>query len=310
MSFQARAARALLRVTTRLPLSRALGTPRVVAATRSAFNRGGLTFGRASRRVRIESIDVDGMRGEWTIPRARPTQRVIYYLHGGGFVACAVATYRTLTSALALHANASVCAVDYRLAPEHPFPAAHDDALRGYRWLLAQGIAPEQIVIAGDSAGGNLALATAIAARDRGEPLPAALVLFSPWTDLAGTGASARENAATDDLIVDDGSHAVARAYAGDRDLDDPAISPLYADLDGLAPMLVHASSIEILRDDAIRLVERVRERGGDARIRLWDGVPHVWQLFASLPESRASFEEAGRFVTACCDRGPVSVSA
>ena len=241
----------MLRVTVRWPLQLALGSPHLLRVTRRTFNSGALIFGHLPAGT---SCERDATRGEWILPgRAGSASPVVLYLHGGGYVAGTPAGYRSLTGAIASRSNARVYVPKYRLAPEHRFPAALDDAIDAYRRLLERGIAPKQVVIAGDSAGGGLTLSVALALRERAMPMPAGLVLLSPWVDLLGTGASQRANAASDDVVVDDGSHALARAYLGERPLDDPAASGLYAALDGLPPMLIQASRIEVLRDDAIR---------------------------------------------------------
>jgi acetyl esterase/lipase len=206
--------------------------------------------------------------------------------------------YRSLTSTFARRCDARVFALDYRLAPEHPFPAALDDAVAAYRWLLAQDIAPSAIVIAGDSAGGGLTLSTLLAIRDRGLPRPAGAVMIAPWVDLMSTGESIRTNARTDDVVVpDNGENKLAHAYMGDGALDDPRASGLYADLAGLPPLLIQASATEVLRDDSVRLDAKARAAGVDSKLRLWDGLPHVWHLFAHLPETREAFDDIAPFV-------------
>jgi monoterpene epsilon-lactone hydrolase len=297
----ARAIRLVLRLTTKLPISRATGKPEMLRDYRRTIGRGVLLFGRLARglsRVPVEDRAAD-THGEWVICNDRPASPVVvYYLHGGGYVAGSPAMYRTLTGALALRCRARVFALEYRLAPEHRFPAALDDAVSGYRWLLAQGVDPRQIVVAGDSAGGGLTLSTLLALRDRGLAMPAGGVLIGPWVDLAATGQSHRSNAQSDDVVVSDGGkNLLARAYLGDRPLDDPGASGLYADLHGLPPLLSQASSIEMLRDDAVRLDAKARAAGVDSTLRLFDGVPHVWHLFSRLPESREALGDIAAFV-------------
>jgi monoterpene epsilon-lactone hydrolase len=299
-SLQAEAIRLLLRLTTKLPTSRALDKPDLTTRYRETIARGELLFGRVPRDLTRHVVEdrPANVWGEWIVPVATPDAPVvIYYLHGGGYVAGSPALYRSVTGAFARRCGARVFALDYRLAPEHRFPAALEDALAGYRWLLA-GSAPEHVVIAGDSAGGGLTLSTLLALREAGLPLPAGAVMFGPWVDLAGTGDSVRTNAHSDDVVVSDGGeNRLARAYLGDLPLDDPRASGLYADLHGLPPMLIQASTIEMLRDDAVRLGAKARAAGVDARVRLWDGVPHVWHLFAGMPESREAFADVAEFV-------------
>ena len=246
------------------------------------------------------------VRGEWVVPHGgdAPGAPVVYYLHGGGYVACSPVTHRPITTTLARQLHARVFALDYRLAPEHPFPAALEDALAGYRWLLAQGTDPRRLVLAGDSAGGGLALATLVALRDAGDPLPAAAYLLSPWTDLAGTGESVRRNAEACDTFLPADVPRFASAYLGATPPDDPRASPLYADLRGLPPLLTQVGTSEILYSDATRLHERVLAAGGTSELHTYEGVPHVWQVLAwVLPEARSALEEAARWV-----RGQVGV--
>jgi acetyl esterase/lipase len=242
---------------------------------------------------------VAGVHGEWILPHAEPfAPRVVLYLHGGGYVGGTIQMYRPVTSAFALRCNARVFAVDYRLAPEHPFPAAIDDAVAAYSWLLAQGVDASNIVVAGDSAGGGLTLSTLLAFRERGLPRPAGAVMIAPWVDLLATGDSVRANARSDDVVVPDGGeNKLARAYMGDAPLDTPLASGLYADLTGLPPFLIQASAIEVLLDDAVRLDAKARAAGVDSTLRLWDGVPHVWHLFTILPETREAFDDIAVFV-------------
>ncbi|WP_411280252.1 alpha/beta hydrolase [Gemmatimonas sp.] len=226
---------------------------------------------------------------------------VLLYLHGGGFIACSPETHRPLVSSLVRRVRGRAFVPRYRLAPEHPFPAALDDARAAYRYLLdVERIAPAQIIIAGDSAGGGLALSLALSIRDEQWPNPAGLVTFSPWTDLAATGRSLDENSERCAMFAGETIRRAARFYVGDADPTSPLISPLYGDFRGLPPMLVHASEDEVLRDDAIRVATAARDAGVDVELQLWPHVPHVWQFFAAvLPEARASLDATTRFVRA-----------
>ncbi|HEY5425609.1 MAG TPA: alpha/beta hydrolase [Candidatus Tumulicola sp.] len=290
-SLGAHAVRIMLRVTTKLPAVRKIRGPNLLSNYRRVIGRGELLFGRLPRglaRVPVEDAKA-GVRGEWVIDATRPAARtVVYYIHGGGYVAGSPAMYRTLTGAFCVRCAARVFALEYRLAPEHRFPAAVHDAVAGYQWLLASGVAPREIVIAGDSAGGGLALSTLLALRDAGLALPAGAVLIAPWVDLA---------ASRDPVAADRGESRMAQAYVGDRPLDDPLASGLYAELHGLPPLMIQASTIEMLRDDAVRLDAKARAAGVDSTLRLWDGVPHVWHIFAGLRESREAFVDIARFV-------------
>jgi acetyl esterase/lipase len=241
--------------------------------------------------------------GEWIEPAApshAARQRHIVYLHGGGFTSMSARTHRSLTSRLAQGSGASLFALDYRLAPEHRFPAALEDALACYRGLIAGGAAPHRVAVAGDSAGGGLALALLVALRERRDPLPAAAVLFSPWTDLAGTSRSLIDNDARDPMHCGSWVAQQGRHYLGDTPATHPLASPVYADLTGLPPLLIQVGDGEVLLDDARRVFENARAVGTDATLRLWPKVPHGWQVFAPiLPEGRAALREASGFLAA-----------
>ena len=240
----------------------------------------------------------DGVTGEWVVSRRAADDRVVMHIHGGGYVLGSPRTHRGLANALSMVARARVFLPEYRLAPEHTYPAALDDVLAAYRWLIRQpGLEVSRLAVSGDSAGGGLALAMLVALREAGDPLPACYVGFSPWTDLAATGPSVRELDAADPWLSSHLLLPVGRSYAGDAALDDPGVSPLYADLKGLPPMLVHAGGDEILLDDTRRLVARAREAGVDASYGVFEGLWHVFQAFPGLPESKHAMREIGGFI-------------
>lgn len=239
---------------------------------------------------------VGGIAGLWTEAKTPPRATVLY-IHGGGFLACSPGTHRPITYAYGRR-GFRVFAPDYRLAPEHRFPAAIDDALAAYRGLLAEGTDPRRLVVSGDSAGGGLTLSTLLAARDAGLPMPACAVVFSPWTDLACGGESMRTNMRADPMLCATTMPAAAALYLGNHAASDPLASPLLADLSGLPPLSIHASAIEVLRDDSTRLATRAREAGVEVSIRLWDNMPHVWPMFQLLlPEAREVMDEVAAFI-------------
>lgn len=233
------------------------------------------------------------LHGEWLEPEGAVDDAVLLFLHGGGYFFGSPRTHRTLTSALARYSRMAVLALDYRLAPEHPFPAALEDAVAACRALQQEG---RRVFLAGDSAGGGLALATMLTLRDAGLPLPAAAALFSPWTDLAGTGESL--GARTCAMFHGQSLHRAVGFYLAGQDPRHPLVSPLYGDLQGLPPLLVHVSATEVLLDDSTRLADRAREAGVPVQLRVFRDQPHVWQIYARLlPEARESLREAAHFL-------------
>ncbi|QGZ53726.1 alpha/beta hydrolase [Paraburkholderia acidiphila] len=248
-------------------------------------------------REQYDASDVP-LRGEWLVRERSPAQRTLLYLHGGGYYFCSPRSQRAISFGLGKRAGADVFSLDYRLAPEHPFPAALEDALAAYRHLLANGTRPGSIVISGDSAGGGLALATVVALRDAGDPLPAGAVLFSPWTDLAATGASIRENDGRDPMFSGEVFARIAPFYLGSASASDPYVSPLYADFRGLPPLSLFVGSSETLLDDTRRVVERARAAGVSVECEIAGGMPHIWPIYAPfMPEARRTLDVAASFV-------------
>lgn len=248
--------------------------------------------------LRREPVKAGGVPAEWvSMPGAAPG-RVVFYLHGGAYVRGSIATHLNLMAGISQAAGVRVLAIDYRLGPEHPFPAAIDDAVAAYRWLLDQGIAPERIAFAGDSAGGGLALATLLTLRDGGDALPAAAVLLSPWTDLAATGKSLDTRAAADPMLSRDYLIDMAKMYLGSANPRDPRASPVFADLRGLPPMLIQAGTAEVLYDDATRVAEQAMAREIDVTFEAWPDMVHAWHLFAPvLPEGRQAIASIGAYI-------------
>ncbi len=259
--------------------------------------------------VTIRPEDASGVPAEWTIPPGAPDDSALLYIHGGAWTIGSPRTHRAMVSQIALAAGVKALSIDYRLAPEHPFPAALEDCLAAYHWLLEQGIPATKIVLAGDSAGGNLTLATLLALRDfskgkgtfpskASDPLPAAAVCLSPATDLASTGESVRSRANVEVLLRNTrGGNAITH-YTGDQDVHNPLISPLYGDLHGLPPILIHVGDHEILLNDSTRFVERARAAGVDAQVVVWPAMWHVFQMHAPrMPEARESIQQIAAFI-------------
>ena len=244
-----------------------------------------------------ELVSLGDFDGEWvSMPRSRP-ERVILFLHGGGYVSGSPRSHRALIGHLAQQVEARVFAPDYRLAPEYPFPAALEDAWASYWWLLVQGIAPGQIVVGGDSAGGGLTIALMLALREAGMPLPAAGICLSPWFDLALTGGTMATNRHTD-YLNDEVLHTSARMYLNGHDAHDPLVSPLYADLRALPPLLLQVGTAEMLLDDGRRFARRARAAGVDVSLELWPDMVHVWHFtYLIEPRAREAVQSIGHFV-------------
>ncbi len=243
--------------------------------------------------------DADGVPVEWVEAPGADPDRVLLYLHGGGYVLGSVPSYREFAGRLSRAAQARVLLVGYRLAPEHRFPAAVDDAVTACRWLTRRLGGLARVAAAGDSAGGGLALAMMLALRDAGEPLPAAAVCLSPSTDLAKTGESIRTRAHLDPLVSVPNTFAHARRYLGDDgDPTHPLASPLYARLEGLPPLLVMVGTHEVLHDDSTRLAEKARRAGVDVTLEVAQDMVHIWPFFAAiLPEAREAVERIGAYI-------------
>ena len=248
--------------------------------------------------ITIVPVDAAGMPAEWITSPGVPSQAVLFYLHGGGFTAGSCVTHRELAARLCLASGVRVLLIDYRLAPEYPFPSALEDAAAGYRWLLAQGIPPEQIAIGGDSAGGGLALATMVWLREHAVASPAGGVLLSPWTDLALAGSSMQTRAEIDPLCSEASLRRAAHWYLAGANPTDPFASPVYAELYGLPPLLIQVGDHEILLSDSTRVAERARTQGTEATLEVYDELWHVFQSWAGgLPEGQQAIERIGAFV-------------
>ncbi len=238
------------------------------------------------------------VKGEWHRPENVEPGRAVFYLHGGGYVFGSPKSHSAFTYALAKEARADVFSLEYRMAPEHPFPGAVDDAVAAYEWLLKQGREPRKMIVGGDSAGGGLALALLLSIKARGLPMPAGALLLSPWTDLATTGGSLDENEKSDGMFKKIYIVEGAKKYLADADPKAPLASPLYADLSGLPPMLIFASEDEVLRDDSTRLQEKLQKAGVQSELVMEKGLIHVWPIFPGrFPEAMKSICEAAVFI-------------
>jgi acetyl esterase/lipase len=256
--------------------------------------------------ARFERVQARGVPGEWFHHGGADDSRVLFYLHGGGYSIGSIETHRDVILGLSRASNMTGFAIDYRLAPEHPFPVQLEDALAAYRFLLDRGVDPKRIIIAGDSAGGGLTLSTMIALRDRGEPLPAAAFLISPWVDLEATG-STMEHHEPYDYISRRVLSAYTRRFVSKKDVRNPLAAPLYAELEGLPPLIVHAGGAEALLDDSRRIAERARKAGVSVTFEVGDDMIHAWHLFAGAFEvCRRDVQRAGKLLVDSVERAAV----
>lgn len=256
-------------------------------------------LGAAPAETRFEPAHIGQMQGEWTIPLRHDAGRLILYFHGGGYVAGSPETHRPLVARLAAAAEARTFTLAYRQAPEHVFPAAVRDGLDLYRQCLERGVKPSSVAMAGNGAGGGLALAVLLAIRNAGLPMPAALVAMSPWADMTLSGWSILKNAGQDNVLSWAMLFVSARAYLRDASPAAPYASPLLASFKDFPPLMIHAGSAEILRDDAARLGDRAAEAGVPVSVEIYDGMPHLFQANAYAPEARVSMQRLGQFIRA-----------
>jgi acetyl esterase/lipase len=264
---------------------------------RSGFEQMGAMFPLPDD-VTLEKVTANGVPAEWVSAPGARTDGAVLYLHGGGYVIGSVNTHRELVSRISRSSGLRALSLDYRLAPENPFPAAVDDSVAGYQYLLNQGIAPERIAVAGDSAGGGLTIATLVALKERGLPQPAAAVPMSPWVDLEGIGDSMTSKDAEDPMVHKDALLPMAEAYLGGANPRTPLAAPLYADLSGIAPMLIQVGTAETLLDDSTRIAEKARSQGVSVVLEPWQDMIHVFQLFANmLPEGQQAIDRIGEFI-------------
>jgi acetyl esterase/lipase len=252
------------------------------------------------RGVGVRHDVIAGVDVEWSAPIGLSTERHVLYLHGGAFVTGSPRTHRGIVGRIARGAGARIVTPDYRLAPEHPFPAGLEDATTVYRALILSGVRPDRLAVAGDSAGGNLVFALLLKLKQESLPMPAAAVAMSPFVDMTGSGESMKTNAELDPLLHIDGLPSVVGAYAEGRDLRDPLLSPLFGDLAGLPPCFIQCGSDEILLDDAVRMKAALEKVGVTVELEVWNRMPHVWQAFARLiPEASVAIERIAGFLAA-----------
>lgn len=279
--------------------SRAVPPEYDVVKSRERFEKTAAFLGGAPD-ARCEKVDAGGVPAEWVMAPGCDSGRAILYLHGGGYAIGSLNTHRRLAYDISAASAAKVLLIDYRLAPEHPFPAAVDDAAAAWCWLLQQGFAPSRLAVAGDSAGGGLTIAALVNLRDKKLGLPACAVAISPWVDLEGLGNSITTRSAQDPMVQKDGLLWMARMYLNGKDPRTPLAAPLYADLKGLPPVLVQVGTAETLLDDAIRIAEKMHAAGVEARLAIWPNMLHVFPLFAPiLSEGRDGCIEIGNFIRA-----------
>jgi epsilon-lactone hydrolase len=269
-----------------------------IPALRQKTEKAGRLLGKMPTGIRISPAAINGLAAEWVRPAESKSKKAILYFHGGGYVIGSAQGHRPHVAKFVNGSSVAALVFDYRLAPEHPFPAALDDAITAYQFLLAQGLAHSDIIFMGDSAGGGLCLATLLKLKDQGIPLPAAAVALSPWTDLKGTGESLRTNEKVDLLTWRESWTVFAKYYAAENDPSLPWISPLYGNLHGLPPLLIYVGGDELLRDDSTRFAEKALAAGVDVTLKIGPGMFHCYPVCSPLfPEAKLAMEEICEFL-------------
>lgn len=264
---------------------------------RQRFNEFGAKLGKLPKGCMRESCKIGGLYSEWLSFADTKDDKVILYLHGGAYEYGSADTHRVLAARIGKASGTKVLLPEYRLAPEHPFPAAVEDAVLVYHWLLERGYKSSNIIFAGDSAGAGLSMAAVLKLREQNDPLPAAVICLSPWADLTSSGESYEKNRKLDPYLNPEAVRKAAAMYAGDKPLNHPMISPVFADLTDFPPLFIQSGSHEILQSDAEMLAAKARLAGVDVTLKIWEGMWHVWQIFGGvLPEARKAIREIGHF--------------
>lgn len=253
--------------------------------------------------TKTEAVSIDGIEAEWVSVGNVKEDKAILYLHGGAYTFGSLNAYRDIAARMSKYSGFRVLTLNYRLAPEYPYPTAIEDSTNAFRWLVKIGILPNNLAVAGDSAGGGLAIVTMLSLRDNGYPLPGSAVCFSPWIDLEGKGESNTANINIDPLIKPEWLDYMAAYYVCENNLKNPYISPIYADLKGLPPMLIQVGSDEVLLSDSERFVTTAIKAGVDVKLDCWEKMWHVWQFFGGMmPEGAKALKKAGEFISKQCD--------
>jgi acetyl esterase/lipase len=292
-SLRARAINRFLRLTTKRIWRRGLDVDQVRRHTAKMDAR----LSRGAPATAMEPVEIAGVSATWFGAPELERKGALLYLHGGAWCLHLPGIYRRLATALSQQTGMRVLLPEYRLAPEHPFPAGIDDCFAVYRWLAERGCAERRFVLAGDSAGGNLSLVTLMRARDALLPLPDCAVLLSPATDLTVSGPSQRYNAKADPMFSPAAVDLLPDVYCPGQDRQNPRLSPLFGNWNGLPPLLFHAGSTEMLLDDSVRAYDRAIQAGVEAEIEVWVGLPHVFHVFSLMPESRAGVRAVAEFI-------------
>jgi acetyl esterase/lipase len=289
--------------------SHAAGAETDIAELRRQYAYLSDRYGAPPRDAVFEPVQIGPIKGEWVRVENSSPSRLILYFHGGGYIAGSPETHRALTARLAQAAESTVFAVAYRLAPEFAFPAAVRDGIDAYRHLMQKGVAPGSIVLAGDGSGGGLAFSVTLAIRNAGLPMPAGLIAMSPWADLSLSGWSILQNARNDSALSWELLFVSARHYLKKSNPNDPYASPAFASFKDFPPIMVHAGSLEMLRDDASRLGDRAADANTPVSVEIYDGMQHVFQANPYVPEARVSLARLGQFVKSKTSGAPAKVS-